>query len=75
MGWRAFGRQHNVMKSNLLSSLKRKIYNECFLPVLTCGTQRRLGRPLFCCGIMEVNDYDDDNYDNEATQTSPTSNK
>ena len=32
MGLSAFGRQHNVMKSNLSPSLKRKVYYQSILP-------------------------------------------
>ena len=39
MGWSAFGRQHNVWESNLTLSLKRKVYNQCILPVLTYGSE------------------------------------
>ncbi len=34
MGWSAFGKQKLVMNSNLPLSLKRKVYNQCILPVL-----------------------------------------
>ena len=37
--WNAFGRQHNVMKGNIPLLLKRKMYNECFEPVLTYGSE------------------------------------
>ena len=39
MGWSAFGRQHNVMKSYFPLSLKRKIYTQCILPVVTYGPE------------------------------------
>ena len=39
MGWSAFGKQSSVMKSNLPISLKRKVYNQCILPVLTYGSE------------------------------------
>ena len=39
MGWSAFDRQHNVMISNLPLSLKRKVYNQYILPVLTYGSE------------------------------------
>ena len=39
MEWSAFGRQHNIMKCNLLLSMKRKAYNKFILPVLTNGSQ------------------------------------
>ena len=35
MGWSAFGRQYNVMKSNLPLSPRRKVYNQCILLILT----------------------------------------
>ena len=34
-GCSAFGRQHNVIKSNLPLSLKMKVYYQCISPVLT----------------------------------------
>ncbi len=39
MGWSAFGKQNLVMNSNLPLSLKRKVYNQCILPVLTYGSE------------------------------------
>ena len=33
MGWNALGRSHNVMKSNIPLSLKRKVYNQRILLV------------------------------------------
>ncbi len=39
MGWRAFDRQSLVMNSNLPLSLKKKVYNQCILPVLTYGSE------------------------------------
>ncbi len=39
MGWSVFGKQNLVMSSNLPLSLKRKVYNQCTLPVLTYGTE------------------------------------
>ncbi len=38
MGWSAFGKQNLVMNSSLPLSLKRKVYNQCILPVLTYGS-------------------------------------
>ncbi len=35
MRWIAFGKQNLVLNSNLPLSLKRKVYNQCILPVLT----------------------------------------
>ncbi len=39
MGWSALGKQNLVMNSNLPLSLKRKVYNQCILPVLTHGSE------------------------------------
>ncbi len=39
MGWSAFGKQSPVMDSNLPLSLKRKVYKQCILPVLTYGSE------------------------------------
>ena len=39
MGWSAFGKQSSVMKSNLPIALKRKVYNQCILPVITYGSE------------------------------------
>ncbi len=39
MGWSGFGQQNLVMNSNLSLSLKRKVYNQCILPVLTYGSE------------------------------------
>ncbi len=39
MEWSAFGKQNLVMNSNLPLSLKRKVYNQCILPVLTYGSE------------------------------------
>ncbi len=39
MGWSAFGKQSLVMNSNLPLSLQRKVYNQCILPVLKCGSE------------------------------------
>ncbi len=39
MGWSAFGKQNLVMNSNLPLSLKKKVYNQCILPVLTYGAE------------------------------------
>ncbi len=38
-GWSAFGKQNPVMNSNLPFSLKRKVYNQCILLVLTYGSE------------------------------------
>ena len=37
----AFGRQHNDVKNNPSLSLKRKIYNQCSVPVLTYRFEAR----------------------------------
>ncbi len=39
MGWSAFGKQNFVMNNNLPLSLRRKVYNQCILPVLTYGAE------------------------------------
>ncbi len=39
MEWSVFGKQNLVMNSNLSLSLKRKVYNQCILPVLTYGAE------------------------------------
>ncbi len=39
IGWSAFGKQNLVMNSNLPLPLKRKVYNQCILPVLTYGSE------------------------------------
>ena len=39
MGWSAFGKQSSIMKSNLPLSLKRKVYNQCVLPVIIYGSE------------------------------------
>ncbi len=39
MRWSALGKQNLVMNSNLPLSLKRKIYKQCILPVLTYGLE------------------------------------
>ncbi len=37
--WTAFGKQGDIMNSNLPLSLKKKVYNQCILPVLTYGSE------------------------------------
>ena len=37
LGWKAFGRQSNIMKSFLPICLKRKVYSQCVLPTMICG--------------------------------------
>ena len=39
MGWRAFGKQNEIMKSKMPLSLKRKVFNQIVLPVLTYGSE------------------------------------
>ena len=39
LGWRAFGKQIDIMKSKLPLSLKRKVFNQQVLPVLTYGSE------------------------------------
>ena len=39
MGWRAFGKQCDILKSKMPLSLKRKIFNQVILPVLTYGSE------------------------------------
>ncbi len=39
MGWSAFGKQNLVINSTLPLSLKRKVYNQCILPVLPYGSE------------------------------------
>ncbi len=39
MGWSAFGKQNLVMNSDLPLSLKRRVYNQRILPVLTYGSE------------------------------------
>ena len=35
LGWVAFGRLHTIMRSNLLMSMKKKVFNQCVLPTMT----------------------------------------
>ncbi len=37
MGWSAFSKHNPVMNSTLPLSLKKKVYNQCILPVVTYG--------------------------------------
>ncbi len=39
MGWSAFGKKNLVINSNLPLSLKRNVYNQCVLPLITYGSQ------------------------------------
>ena len=39
LGWPAFGRANLVLTKKLPMSLKRKVYNQCILPVMTYGSE------------------------------------
>lgn len=39
LGWASFGRLKYVFKSDIPISLKRKVYNQCVLPVMTYGAE------------------------------------
>lgn len=39
LGWAAFGKLRNVLKSDMPISLKRKTFNTCILPVITYGAE------------------------------------
>ncbi len=40
MGWTAYRKQHrDIVNNNLPLSLKRKVYNQCILPVITYGSE------------------------------------
>ena len=39
LGWKAIGRQINIMKSFLPICLKRKVYNQCVLPTMIYGSE------------------------------------
>lgn len=39
MGWSAFGKHYDIMSSRLPLSLKRLVFNQCVLPVLTYGAE------------------------------------
>ena len=39
LGWSAFGRQNNILRSSLPLCLKRKVFNQCILPVMTYGSE------------------------------------
>lgn len=41
MSWTAFGRLSNELKSELPNKLKRKLYEQCILPVLTYKKTQR----------------------------------
>ena len=37
LGWRAFGQMSPICRSNMSVYLKRKVFDQCILPVLTYG--------------------------------------
>ena len=39
LGWRKFGQLNIVFKSNMPFCLKRKLFDQCVLPVLTYGCE------------------------------------
>ena len=39
LGWQAFGKANSILTSKLPTSLKRKVYNQCILPVMTYGSE------------------------------------
>lgn len=39
LGWAAFGKLREVFKSNIPICLKRKVYDQCVLPVITYGAE------------------------------------
>jgi Reverse transcriptase (RNA-dependent DNA polymerase) len=39
LGWSAFGRLNSIFKSDLPLCLKRRVFNQCVLPVLTYGCE------------------------------------
>ncbi|HEG7136645.1 TPA: hypothetical protein SFG11_002777, partial [Staphylococcus aureus] len=39
LGWSAFGRNAHILKSKMPMALKRKVFNQCILPVLTYGSE------------------------------------
>ena len=39
LGWSAFGRQNNILRGSLPLCLKRKVFNQCVLPVMTYGSE------------------------------------
>ena len=49
MGWNTFGGQYNVMESTLPLSLKRKVCNQCILPVLKLFESKRPGMKTSKC--------------------------
>ena len=47
LGWKAFGKMSTIFKSKMPICSKRKVFNQCLLPVLTyrCETELPPGRP------------------------------
>ena len=39
LGWSALGRNAHILKSKMPMALKRKVFNQCILPVLTYGSE------------------------------------
>ena len=39
MGWSAFGKLNSIFKSNMPLCLKRKVFDQCILPVITYGCE------------------------------------
>ena len=39
LSWKAFGKKSTIFKSNMPICLKRKVFNQCVLPVLTYGCE------------------------------------
>ena len=39
LGWSAFGRNSHILKSKMPMELKRKVFNQCILPILTYGSE------------------------------------
>ena len=39
LSWKAFGKMSTIFKSNMPICLKRKVFNQCVLPVLTYGCE------------------------------------
>ena len=39
LGWSAFGRHSNILQGSLPLCLKRKVFNQCVLPVMTYGSE------------------------------------
>ena len=39
MGWSAFGKQNKILKGKMPLYLKRKVFDQCILPVMTYGCE------------------------------------